>query len=305
MSKRGFEQEPLPGFTELVEPIKIVEIGCGISMDGSTNDDRTGRIYDLPYVYHGIEREEEFVHSTRHKSEEEIATARSNAVEAGVIFGNAADLPFEDSSVDVVTMRSIFGQFTGKDYRELENLARRGLMEAFRVLKPGGIIAVSEENTPWEEASVFAYLNNVGFTVIDYSAMQKDWYAPDRVDSRGRAIGGYHNLYAPENEEWFKRLQQFYGDQFGAGFLAAPRQYLMVAQKQQPATVEQTMEWREWTVAEDTFDFRDSTFTPHEKTYKYGQPVEQEHLPGMYRPRREDVEQEPLFWTQPKSPFMF
>lgn len=289
-------QEPLVGFGEMVEPIKVVEIGCGVSSSGKPHDYGSGRIYDLPHVYKAIERQEEFIDSTGYLKEDEKNEVRLRAEEAGIIFGNAADLPFPDASIDVVTMRSVFGQFTDKDYREFDNVRRFGLMEAFRVLRPNGIIAISEENTPWDEDNVFHYLNNLGFTIIDYAAMQRDWRAPDRRGYAGRSIGDFRNIYAPENEAWLKRLGQFYGDEFGMDFLSTPRQYLMVAQKQQPATIEQTLEWQEWSVSEDRYDHADSESTRKQKTYKYGQPVKQEYLPGMYHENRGYPEQEGLFY---------
>lgn len=303
MSERMAQQEPLSGFEELVEPIKVVEIGCGISFDGSPMDPKSGRIYDLPFIYHGIEREEEFADLTGYKNEQQTAVMRQKAVEAGIMFGNAADLPFEDGSIDAVTMRSVFGQFTSKDYRELDNIRWFGLMEAFRVLKPGGIIAVSEENTPWDEDDVFRCLNAVGFAVIDYQAMSRDWRVPERRDWHGGAVGDYRNVYAPENEAWFKRLGQFYGDEYMHGFVSTPRQYVMVGQKQQPATVERAMEWREWSVSEDRYDHRGSESTPHKKTYKHGRPVEQEYLPGMYAANGYHHDQDGLFYMPPRHFF--
>jgi ubiquinone/menaquinone biosynthesis C-methylase UbiE len=303
MVERVPKQEPLAGFEELVEPIKVVEIGCGMRSSGEAHDYGGGRIYDLPHVYAGIEREEELVDSTHYLDEDKKAKARAKAVESGIIFGNAADLPFEDESIDVVTMRSVFGQFTSKDYRELDNIRWFGLMEAFRVLKPGGIIDVCEENTPWEEDDVFRYLNAVGFAVTDYKAMRKDWREPERRDWRGRADGDFLNVYAPDNEPWFKKLSQFYAEEFGSGFRSVPRQYVMVGQKQQPATVERTMEWHEWSVSKDKYNHRDSESTTHQKTYKYGEPVKQEHLPGMYAVNGYYHDQVGLFYMPPKHFF--
>lgn len=300
MSEQIGKQEVLPGFNEIVEPIVIVEIGCGVRSNGSPNHNRSGRMYDLPFIYKGVEREEEFVDSTSYLDEEQRKKARLTAEESGIIFGNAADLPFEDDSIDVVTMRSVFGQFTGKDYREFDNVIRFGLMEAFRVLKPNGIIAISEENTPWDENYVFSYLNNFGFTVTDYTAMQREWRAPDKYGYAGRPIGDFKNIYAPENETWLNKLQQFYGKEFGSGFLSVPRQYLMVGQKQQPAAVEQTLEWSEWSVPQDKYYHRDSESTPKQKTYKYGHPIRQEYLPGMYSSNGRHDKQQELFFMPPK-----
>lgn len=300
MRERLPRQEPLSGFAEQVEPIQVIEIGCGFNHDGTPTDDKTGRMYDLPYVYRGIELEEEFIETTSYIKPEKISEARATAIESGIIFGNAADLPFEDETVDVVKMRSVFGQFTGKDYRELDNIVRFGLREAFRVLKPGGIIAVSEENTPWDEHDVFDYLNAVGFSVIDYSAMQTDWQVAEKRDYRGYSVGDFKPTYAPENREWEQKLRQFYGDEFGFGFLSRPRQYLMIGQKQQTASLEKTFEWREWSVAEDKFSPRGSKPTSHQKTYKFGKSVVQDFLPGMYIRDTHGKGQQELFYMQPK-----
>jgi len=83
------------------------------------------------------------------------------------VVGNAKAIPLRDETVDLVLMKSIFGQFTGSGDSHIDDIRLWGLYEVSRVLKPGGLIAIFEENTPWYEGYIEDYLRNVGMVVLD------------------------------------------------------------------------------------------------------------------------------------------
>ena len=66
-----------------------------------------------------------------------------------VITGNACALPFENNSFDIVVCRLTLHHIANK--KDLE----KAIVEIMRVLKPGGIIAVMDNSTPQEFASLF------------------------------------------------------------------------------------------------------------------------------------------------------
>jgi SAM-dependent methyltransferase len=143
---------------ELEKRIKVLELGNGgwpaSKMGGSIFDD-----HNADYV--GIDLPKE---------------ARSYWDKSSLTGANSAHMPFRDDSFDYIVMRSIFGQFTGRETpSDIEDVRMWGMYEAFRVLKPGGIIAVSEENTPWYIQYVESYLKEAGFKVTDYAQLTQEY----------------------------------------------------------------------------------------------------------------------------------
>ena len=65
---------------------------------------------------------------------ERLVTARGRTLKAGLAQGNAGDLPFSDSSFDIVFQSMMFTSILDRDLR------RRAASEIRRVLKPGGTI---------------------------------------------------------------------------------------------------------------------------------------------------------------------
>ena len=63
---------------------------------------------------------------------------------------------------------------------DFKKVAHGGMKDSFRVLKPGGQIAILEENTPWKIEYVKAYLERVGFQIRDSAIMNNDWEKLDR-----------------------------------------------------------------------------------------------------------------------------
>lgn len=89
-------------------------------------------------------------------------------------------LPFKDNTFDYVMMRSVFGMFKDSPLYSpkpfnFEEVADNGMKDSFRVIKPGGQIAILEENTPWKIEYVKAYLERVGFQVRDSAIMNNHW----------------------------------------------------------------------------------------------------------------------------------
>lgn len=105
-----------------------------------------------------------------------------------MIGANAAHMPFRDDSFDYILMRSIFGQYTSDlAVSDIDDIRTWGMCEAFRVLKPGGTIAISEENTPWYIQYVESYLKDVGFKVTDYAQL-KQLYEETPEDDKYRTL---------------------------------------------------------------------------------------------------------------------
>src|SRR3989344_3468666 len=141
----GTEQAPLS--------TRVLEIGMG----SSPAVERGGKLFEqsnLEYVGIDLPGTMSFWHRERTASR----YPNIDAAEA-----NAAAMPFRSEVFDVIFIRSVFGQFTGPSLAELENVIQFGMMEAYRVLKPGAEIVIVEENTPWDARYVEHYLCGVGF----------------------------------------------------------------------------------------------------------------------------------------------
>jgi ubiquinone/menaquinone biosynthesis C-methylase UbiE len=80
-----------------------------------------------------------------------------------LIEGNAYELPFDDGSLDLVNMVTVLQEIPDRN---------RALQEVKRVLKPGGILAVTElfpdPDYPWKSTTV-KLGNGAGFVVDDVS----------------------------------------------------------------------------------------------------------------------------------------
>jgi len=80
-----------------------------------------------------------------------------------LIEGNAYELPFDDNSLDLVNMVTVLQEIPDRN---------RALQEVKRVLKPGGILAVTElfpdPDYPWKSTTV-KLGNGAGFVVDDVS----------------------------------------------------------------------------------------------------------------------------------------
>lgn len=120
---------------------------------------------------------------------------RSGGNLAGYIEADALALPFADASFDLVT--AAFG------FRNLANYDR-GLREMFRVLRPGGQIAILEFSEP--KGAVFGRLYRFYFTRI--------------LPRIGAAISGNHSAYSylPNSVEKFPTPEELARRISAAGF---------------------------------------------------------------------------------------
>lgn len=119
---------------------KVLDIGCGPGVIGET-------FCDKPINYYGIDISEEMI--------KECTNAFGHDPRFQFAVGRAEDLPFPDSSFDVVLCLGIF------EY--IQNI-RLALIEVARVLKPKGIIIVTMLNKNslhrlWQRFG-YAKLNN-------------------------------------------------------------------------------------------------------------------------------------------------
>jgi ubiquinone/menaquinone biosynthesis C-methylase UbiE len=98
---------------------RVLDVGCG-----------TGRLlHDMParYEKHGVDI-----------SDEMLAIARRRGLD--VVHAGAADLPFDDSTFDVVTTFAVLHHLIDPE------LVRRAIHEMCRVVKPGGAVVVWDHN---------------------------------------------------------------------------------------------------------------------------------------------------------------
>jgi SAM-dependent methyltransferase len=105
------------------------------------------------------------------------------------VFADVSDLPFPDRSFTHVIMRRLFGQYTlSGSGSSTEEKTWKGIDEMFRVLKEGGEIVVSEEDTPASHDRLTESLCSAGFVAIN-SYDSGDFRDPDWRDQRGRFWG--------------------------------------------------------------------------------------------------------------------
>lgn len=62
--------------------------------------------------------------------------------------GSALDIPFEDNRFDMVLMQHLLHHVVGKSVRESKGMLNRMIVEAYRVLKPGGRLLIIESTVP-------------------------------------------------------------------------------------------------------------------------------------------------------------
>ncbi len=148
------------------------------------------------------------------KEKEKLESTESEQIK--YIPGDAAMLDFQDDFFDVVLMRSVFGQFTDRPqaWESYPENVWAGIHEAFRVLKPGGKIVVSEENTPYDIGKIEIALRRAGFIPVEYAILD-DW---DNA--------GLDDKYKTLRQEYFNDPPM----QRGETRLAAPP-YVLIAQK--------------------------------------------------------------------------
>jgi ubiquinone/menaquinone biosynthesis C-methylase UbiE len=146
--------------------MRVLEIGCG-GVVSKLAKYSGGLLFQSPSVeYVGVDPVIEVYGPA--------ASQRTDGIE--LIAADCTDLPLESESFDVVMMRSFFGQFLDSHMRRgLHGATHMGLMEAYRVLRPGGEIVVAEENTPWDARRVEHLLGRRGFRVSAFKRMSEPY----------------------------------------------------------------------------------------------------------------------------------
>jgi ubiquinone/menaquinone biosynthesis C-methylase UbiE len=168
------------------QPMRVLEIGCSSSRLKWARYCGGLLFENASLEYVGIDPVVETLGSQSRKSNEDVE----------VLPADCQDMPFEDRTFDVVMMRSLFGQCTDNDMlHHLYGLTRMGLMETYRVLKPGGEVVVTEENTPWDAHDIEALLTGRGFRVDEFEYMSE-----------------LHWTNVNPNSPWLQLRRKYYGD---------------------------------------------------------------------------------------------
>jgi SAM-dependent methyltransferase len=152
--------------TEITRPLRVLEIGCGWSPRGYAQNSG-GELFKDGLVSHVAMDLPEALRDPIWARD--TIMARENVIEA-----NCADIPFEDNSIDLVIMRSVWGQFTRSSERLLEDLRWRGIGEILRVLRPGGEYVIIEENQPYSPRRIERDLRHYGFAPTKFGVMEAE-----------------------------------------------------------------------------------------------------------------------------------
>lgn len=164
------------------QPLQVLEVGCGPQFKWANYCG--GLLFQSNVEYTGIDPGMEFMGPAIQGGEAEAIAA------------DCKDMPFEDRTFDVVMMRSFFGQFTvSRLLHGLHGATTTGLMETYRVLKPGGEIVVAEENTPWDARAVEEFLSHRGFRVTAFEYMSE-----------------FHWTEVNPDSPWLKLRRKYYND---------------------------------------------------------------------------------------------
>jgi ubiquinone/menaquinone biosynthesis C-methylase UbiE len=108
--------------------MKILEIGCGSGCFTTSAARRTGKSGEV----NALDINSRMLDQLRRKLEKAINSDLKNII---IHRANAYELPFEDDSLDLVFMVTVFPEIPNK---------KKALAEIYRVLKPDGILALSE-----------------------------------------------------------------------------------------------------------------------------------------------------------------
>lgn len=158
--------------------IRVVEIGYGSKPACYEG----GRLFNNPHVvYDGIDLPVESNSWGEHFPDDE----RNR-----FFVGDFSHLPYDDESVDYVMLRSVFGQ------RKNVRNSNFGILEAARVLRIGGQLVISEENTPIDAIHLWGEVIGAGLGIRDFHFTNQSSPEIGRL-IRGmfyeRPVGGLHD----------------------------------------------------------------------------------------------------------------
>lgn len=152
----------------------LVDVGCG-------NGYWLPRYAETARLVVGVEPDSDLL---------PVAQARVNAlVNARAEPGSAEQLPFDDASVDVAHAR--FAYFYGEG-------CEQGLAEVLRVLRPGGVLAVIDNDWGWGEFASLLQIATTGNAAIDPHQVHSWWTMQGATRTDVRA--GWHAKSADELE---------------------------------------------------------------------------------------------------------
>lgn len=180
-------------------PARVVDLACGTG-------DLTLRLADLAGAgveVIGADFSEPMLEVARAKAE-----ARGLSDRVAFVWADAAELPFEDGSVDAVGIAFGFRNLTWKNPHSDRHLA-----EVLRVLAPGGRFVIVESSQP----------RSTAFRSVVH------WYQRAVVAKLGGALSGQKKAYRylAESAQRFYDAEQVDGLLAGAGFASVEHKLLL------------------------------------------------------------------------------
>ncbi len=170
-------------------PVKILDIACGTG-------DSSIALYKQGFAVTGVDIAEKMLEAAINKNKKLKKSSPTPLPE--YIPANAEVLPFPDNSFDGVSISFGIRNF---------NKRQQCMNEIYRVIKPGGILAILEFAKP--ENVIIRFVYNLYFNNI----------LPFVGDIISKDKGAYK--YLAESVEQFPKYEDFCGEISGSGFICA------------------------------------------------------------------------------------